>query len=482
MSEPRPQVAGWVRPEGYESVRAWLGIRFARAERFDAPLPVEFDESGSFDAFGASPAQEPPEMPELGSAPAEDSHFLNVWAPDGAVDLPVYVTLYGGGFEHGSGASWPFRGSEVAATGRAVVVSLNYRVGVLGFLSLSHLGGPFAHATNLGLQDVIVALGWVQQHIRRFGGDPARVAVIGESAGGFLAAALAAAPAAAGTFSRLGIFSAGASRIVPADRARSMADDFLAAMGLQDDPTALVTAPVDHLLARQSEILATDIGVRNGPSPRALGVVDDSGSERGVLSAHPAAAFSDGRMAHVPLLVSSTQDEIAFFRLMSGSEFAPAEFGDLVGELESWGVPAARATEMSRAYVTHAGGSLAVGRERALTDYIYRLPAARLAVAHATAGGASHLLMIGAVEGGVAGHAYDAAALLGWHMPDVSPATAANEERIARITLDFACGDDLPWSPVAADVLQAGSVGELRQPADVQYRNLLQLWDGVPRP
>lgn len=482
MTTSAASVPGFLVPQGYEGVRAWLGIRYARADRFRSPVAVPFDDAAPFTSFGPSPAQEPPEMPELGSEPAEDCHFLNVWAPEDAADLPVHVSLYGGGFEHGSGSSWPFNGSAAAATGRAVVVSLNYRVGVLGFLSLSHLGGPFAEASNLGLQDVIAALHWVQRHIQRFGGDPSRVAVIGESAGGFLAAALAAAPAAAGTFARLGVFSAGASRIVPAAQATRMADDFLVAMGVQDDPTALLTAPQEALLAHQGDIIATDIGVRNGPAPQALGIVDDCGLDAGVLSAHPAEAFRDGRMSRIPMVISSTQDEIAFFRLMGGDSFAPAHPRELTQELERYGVPAARAQELAADYRADAADDLALARERLLSDYIYRLPAARLAATHAAAGGQAHLLMVGAIEGGIAGHAYDAAALLGWHMPDVSAATAANEDRIFALVLDFVCAAELPWPAVASDTVIAGSVGDLRRTATEQYGELLTRWRGLPRP
>lgn len=472
-------------PLELEGARAWLGIRYARAHRFGKPELVPFDPAAGFSRYGAAPYQEPPAIPPLGAEPAEDCHFLNVWAPadPGTGALPVYVSVYGGGFEHGSGSGWPQDGALVAATGRAIVVSPNYRVGALGFLSLAHLGGPFREASNLGLRDLVAALTWVRANIARFGGDPERVTVVGESAGGFLTAALPAVRAADGLYQRLSVHSAGASRILPSSRAREMADAFLHATGAVVDPRVLLDLPAADLVRAQGEVVATDIGQRNGPAPRAFGIVDDSADPDGVLSTHPAAAFASGRRREVELLVSATEHEIALFREAAIEEFDPGSDADVAAEITGWGVSAERAAEIVATYRAPLGnGAPGVLRERVLTDYIYRLPAVRLAQEHAARGGRAHLFLVGGVDGKPAGHACDVAGLIGRRMPDSTPAAAERDDAIARIVLDFVTGAGLPWRPTSGDEVTAGSVGSPADDASTVYTRTLATWSGVARP
>jgi carboxylesterase type B len=114
---------------------------------------------------------------------SEDCLNLNVWAPKDAGEepLPVIVYIFGGGFELSANTQTTSNASSLAATGRAIGVSLNYRLGPFGWLSLSQYGGVFADATNLGLQDIITALKWVQENIARFGGDPQNVTVLADT-------------------------------------------------------------------------------------------------------------------------------------------------------------------------------------------------------------------------------------------------------------------------------------------------------------
>jgi len=472
-------------PVERDGSRAWLGIRYARAHRFGPPELVPFDPDGDFRTYGAAPFQEPPAMPPLGAEPAEDCHFLNVWAPTRPESdaLPVYVSVYGGGFEHGSGSGWPQDGGLVAGTGRAIVVSPNYRVGALGFLSLSHLGAPFEGASNLGLRDLVAALTWVRHHIAAFGGDPDRVTVVGESAGGFLAAALPAVRAADGLYHRLSVHSAGASRILPAERAHAMTDTFLQVTRTQENPATLLDLSADQLVQAQHHVVATDIGLRNGPSPQAFGIVDDSAEPDGLLTGHPATAYASGDHRHVDLLVSATEHEIALFREATLDDFDPDRDEDIVAEVAGWHVPERRAREIVATYRA-AIGTAAPGllRERLLTDYIYRLPAARLTQSHAAAGGRAHLLLIGGVDGSPAGHACDAAGLVGRHLPDSTPAAQDRDDAIAGLVLDFVTGVELPWPATGADALTAGSVGQPEMDAAAVFARTLRIWDGVARP
>lgn len=157
-----------------------------------------------------------------------------MWAPEDVGDepLPVIVYIYGGGFELGANTQTTSNASGLAATGRAIGVSPNYRLGPFGWLSLSQYGGALEEATNLGLQDIITALQWVRKNIAQFGGDPNNVTVTGHSGGAYSTIGLLAAPAADGLYHHLAAFSGGASRIVPAWWAEELALTFLTELGI----------------------------------------------------------------------------------------------------------------------------------------------------------------------------------------------------------------------------------------------------------
>jgi para-nitrobenzyl esterase len=147
-------------------------------------------------AFGSECAQQFPPFPAGGS---ENCLFINVWAPSGAngsADLPVLVHIHGGGFVVGSGAE---DDTLLAKTGNEVIVSMNYRLGIFGFLADPALG---PHSGDYGLLDQQAALRWVQRNIAAFGGDPHSVTIFGESAGGSSVCDQIASPAAAGLFQR----------------------------------------------------------------------------------------------------------------------------------------------------------------------------------------------------------------------------------------------------------------------------------------
>lgn len=462
-------------------VTAYLGMPFARADRFSSPVAVHALPKEARHP-GPAPVQVIPYYEEPGAPLSEDCLNLNVWAPTNphAEQLPVIVWVYGGGFEHGSNASATNDASRLAATGRVVTVSINYRLGVLGFLSLAHFGNELAEATNLGLQDVIAALRWVRTNISTFGGDPRRVTVLGESAGAFLTGALPASPAADGLFHQLAMFSGGASRIVPQDRARTMSAIYLEATGLAEDPTEILQRAASDLVAAQSLIAVTDIGLRNNTSPQALGVVNDSEVPGGVLSEHPLDCYQRGGARGIPMLLSSLTDEIAAFR--NPEVFDPPDVETLSAELTGWGIPAPDTTRIVDAYAS-GGTTPGLARERLLTDWIYRLPAARAVIAQADAGGIAYLLSIGRVDGQPAGHACDAAAQLGIHREGATSEEALREDAITRAVLEFATTGTPGWEQVSANATDpyCMTIGEHRGDVD-GYAHALNVWAGVRRP
>lgn len=186
---------------------AYYGIPYAApplgALRWRAPQPVRpWEGVRPAQAFGPACAQKAAWIKEVKS---EDCLYLNIWAPprtEGA-SLPVMVWIHGGGYDGGSGAQPQFNGAKLARRG-AIVVTFNYRLGIFGFFAHPQLTAesPVGAAGNQGILDQVAALQWVRRNIAAFGGDPQRVTIMGESAGGASVEVLLASPQARGLFQR----------------------------------------------------------------------------------------------------------------------------------------------------------------------------------------------------------------------------------------------------------------------------------------
>ena len=202
-----------------DGVNIFKGIHYARAARFQPPQPVEAW-SGIRDALALGPSTPQPkraaEVPWwnwiTGRQPqSEDCLVLNVFAPESAVGRkrPVMFYLHGGGFTTGSASAPGVDGARLARDGDVVVVSINHRLNLFGFLYLAELAGPtYADSGNVGMLDAVAALQWVRQNIAAFGGDPGNVTIFGQSGGASKVAVLMAAPAAHGLFHKAIIQSA----------------------------------------------------------------------------------------------------------------------------------------------------------------------------------------------------------------------------------------------------------------------------------
>ncbi|HEX7080801.1 MAG TPA: carboxylesterase family protein [Gammaproteobacteria bacterium] len=168
---------------------------------------------------------------------SEDCLTVNVFTP-GLDDRarPVMVWMHGGGFSVGSGNYLLYDGTNLAKKEDVVVVAVNHRLNVFGFLHLADLGGEkWAQATNVGIQDLVAALEWVRDNIESFGGDPSRVTIFGQSGGGGKTTTLMAMPSAQGLFHRSIAQSGSAFRGIPADQASEAAERFLLKLGLRTD-------------------------------------------------------------------------------------------------------------------------------------------------------------------------------------------------------------------------------------------------------
>lgn len=389
---------GLIRGVEQEGIWTFLGVRYARApegpDRFRPPMPPE-PWSGVREANEPSPiAPQPPSgigsyVPGDPTDQHEDCLSLNVWTP--ACDdarRPVVVFIHGGAFLSGSGSGVMYRGAHLAEHG-LVVVTINYRLGVIGFLAHPDLAGPSGEGTaNRGLQDQVAALSWVREHIDRFGGDPGKVTLIGESSGAMSAADLLGAPSATGLFARL-VLQSGATVADPPERALAAARRFGDELGLRDfTAETLGAVPLAELLAAQ-HATAGELGRSSGMPYRP--VIDGT-----FLPRHPDVAIAAGATRGLDLLVGTNRDE---FRLFTYGEAAfdemPEEvFEALVDEhLPTAGVhTSARSVIVAYRDARRRRGEPTTVRdlyEAIATDLVFRLPQLRLASLHAARGGRS---------------------------------------------------------------------------------------------
>ena len=210
---------GAVRGQVADGVESWKGIPFAAPPvgplRWRAPQPAA-KWTGVRDAtqYSSDCMQKPfpSDAAPLGTTPAEDCLYANVWRPAGVKGkLPVLVWIYGGGFVNGGASPPTYAGANMAKKG-VVFVSFNYRVGRFGTFALPQLTAANADGGrlgNYGIMDQVAALQWVKRNIAAFGGDPANVTISGESAGGISVHALVTSPEAKGLFNKAVVMSGG---------------------------------------------------------------------------------------------------------------------------------------------------------------------------------------------------------------------------------------------------------------------------------
>ena len=351
-----------------DGILSWRGIPFAAPPvgplRFRPPEPVE-PWTGVRDAtaYGAPaiqpqlPAAMPRSGPEL-PPPAEDCLLLNVTAPAGAERRPVLVWLHGGGYHMGTGTDMAEDGSSFARSHGLVVVSLNHRLGALGFLAVPGEEGTGA----FGLHDQVAALSWVRDNIAAFGGDPAQVTIYGVSAGAKSVANLMASPLARGLFARAASSSGGAEHVATPVQTATVTARFLSELGA--GPRRLREVSAADILAAQSET-GQDMRATWLWRPAIDGVA---------LTTRPLEAIAAGSAAGVPLLIQHCVEECLLFGLMDP---AVADEADQV--LSGYFGPEGRdeiiaAYRAARPDLDDKGLRLAI-----MTDERYAIPTTRMA-------------------------------------------------------------------------------------------------------
>ncbi|WP_371619188.1 carboxylesterase/lipase family protein [Streptomyces sp. NBC_00454] len=380
-SGPRPRVRtayGTVEGRtGRAGTAVFRGIPYAAppvgALRFAAPAPPEpWDGVRDAGAYGPTAPKVPyPDEfaallpdPEI---PGEDCLNLNVWtpAPESGARLPVMVWIHGGALTRGSSAVPVYDGGSFARDG-VVLVSVNYRLGVLGY-------GLFPDApANRGLLDQIAALTWVRENIEAFGGDPGRVTVFGESAGAISVGALLAAPRAAGLFHRA-VLQSGAPEALAREKVRTMVRRMAALLKVDATAGAFAAVALPDLLAAQSAVLRRSSPLLGGP---AFGLVADPDT----LPGDPleAAVRAAGEM---PLLMGWTAEEYRLWLAPTGAMRFLDRLGPLavsLGRIRSGKDQAA--VRALRAERPAAGPADLAGH--LLTDRLLRDPLRKLAAGH----------------------------------------------------------------------------------------------------
>lgn len=378
-------VSGPVRGVDDGTVKVWKGIRFAAPPagelRWRPPEPPQ-RWTEPIDATRVGPVCPQPTDPripiDLGAPQGDDCLSLNVWAASGidpGADKPVLVWVHGGAYVLGSSAQPLYHGRALAADGDAVIVTVNYRLGALGFLDLSAFDDTFA--TNLGLRDVVAALQWVRENIAGFGGDPNRVTVFGESAGAGIITTLLASPAAAGLFGAAIAQSSPATSIYDRERSRRVAALFLDRLGLRPgEADRLATAPTSALLAASKHVF-DHIPVHTPGTLAFAPIIDED-----MVPAHPVQLARDGRTHPVPLIIGTNKHEAALFRWMK-SPLMPitpkairAMFAEIAAEQPDLRLPD---EQQIRAAYRGRGKTIGMGVAR---DIGFRMPSVWFAEGH----------------------------------------------------------------------------------------------------
>lgn len=309
-------------------VCAFKGIPYATAKRWHAPeRAASWTGVRSARHSGAIAPQNPTALQGLmgtsGGVQSEDCLSLNIWTPacDGA-KRPVMVWIHGGAFATGAGSLGLYSGKHLAESGHVVIVTINYRLGSLGFLRLADIThGNVPASGSEGLADQVVALEWVRDNVAAFGGDPSNVTIFGESAGAMSVVALMASPKARGLYHKAICESGGGHFGNTREHASRIAEVFVRHTGLALDD--LGRAPVEVLLKAQLDLL-TEVDTRQ--DPHKLGamafqpVIDGD-----VLHTVPIDAIRAGSAKGVPMIAGTTCEEWKLWTALDGRAHAMDE-------------------------------------------------------------------------------------------------------------------------------------------------------------
>ncbi|MGZ4703614.1 MAG: carboxylesterase/lipase family protein [Acidimicrobiales bacterium] len=373
--------AGPIRGELTEGVHTFRGVPYGGPTgglgRWRPPVPpAPWSEVRDATTFGPSCPQ--PAARPAGWAPeaveSEDCLVLNVWSAGLDGDhRPVMVWFHGGEFAIGSGSWAVYDGAHLARRGDAVVLTVNHRLGALGYLHLGELlGGEYASSGNVGMLDLVAALEWVRDNIARFGGDAGNVTIFGESGGGAKVSTLLAMPSAAGLFHRAVVQSGPSLGVRTVEQATDDAAKLLAELGLSVDGSAdLREVPAEQIVAAQIAV-SPGGGTGIGFSPVLDGVV---------VTDHPGSALRRGAAPDVPMLIGCTRDEATLFLAGDPAFTDPGRLDQAALErrLDRYGLGEDRDRVLAAYRRSHPDDSLLDIYIAIVSDQMMRVPSIKMA-------------------------------------------------------------------------------------------------------
>ena len=291
-----------------DGTMAFLGIPYAKVERFMPPQPVDkWDTVMVCDHFGPMVMQGngQREMPE--SVMSEKSScVLNVWTTGTRARKPVMLWIHGGGFDSGSAAGNPGMG---LAKQDVVVVSLNHRLNILGFLDLSTFGEKYKYSGEVGMLDIVQALEWIRDNIKAFGGDPGNVTIFGESGGGGKVGTLMCMPAAKGLFHKAIIMSGTILNVNTKAMTEELGRAVVEQLGFSpDEVDKMKDVPYGELVAAGQRAMAASIGTRSPGTPMMWGFGPAPDGE--ILLQQPFQPGFADISDDIPLMIGTTFNEL----------------------------------------------------------------------------------------------------------------------------------------------------------------------------
>lgn len=318
------KVAGYVK----DGTVVFKGIPYAKADRFMPPQPADkWEGIRSSRHYGPTA----PQGKRAGWAsdetafafdwddgyPGEDCQRLNIWTPginDGK-KRPVMVWLHGGGYSAGSGQELPsYEGTNLSKKGDVVVVTLNHRLNVLGFLDLSAYGEKYAKSGNVGLLDIVAALKWVNNNISNFGGDPGNVTIFGQSGGGGKVSVLTAVPEAQGLFHKAIVQSGSTLEVTEPQYSRRIGVALLDELNISPaNIEKLAEVPYEQLLdagTKAIEKAKEEYTKETGKTPGLLFGWSPN-MDGNVISQQPYKNGAPAISANIPMIIGTTLNEFA---------------------------------------------------------------------------------------------------------------------------------------------------------------------------
>jgi len=460
----------------------FCGVPYAEppigARRFKAASEIA-PWTGIKDATQFGPAA--PQIPSGGmtdSAPvswSEDCLTLNIMTPSTKGESrPVLVWIHGGAYRSGQGAIPWYNGVSFANQGNIVVVTINYRLGALGFTDLSQFAPGFETSGVNGLLDQIKALEWIKANIRQFGGDPTRVTIAGESAGGFSVSSLVGSPRASGLFHRAIPQSGAAHHTLTPNQGKRVAELLLSHTG-SESVEGLMRCSVEDILAAQDPASAQYH--KEGHSLGVQAFYPVEGNE--VIPTTLLGALESGVGSEIPMLIGTNKDEASLFIWETMSEEDVIKQCDQYGDRTLFENYRALYPEMS---VTEIAIQLS-------TDFSFKIPAVRLAELREATGSetflyqfnwesrAPHLKATHALEIPFVFNVLDAPGVAAFVGRGELPYGLA--EDMHRVWTQFIQGESAGWPSYSASERVAMHFDTESRLVSSDHTAAIALWDGI---